>query len=270
MTPHRSYIISCTPRSGSHLLADGLASTRLAGQPTERFPRFARGIELTRAQRDAMVTDAPPEESYDAEQDAEYTKKIIELGTSPNGVFGLTLHWFQVNDAVRRIREYIKSKSDAPNEVFSLAFPNLSYIWLRRRDKVAQAVSWFKAIQTGQYLKVRGTDLGSQSAPAAATVEFDYGKIRSYWSALRSFENGWEHFFEEHRLTPLVIYYEDLAKGYESSIRQSLVFLGLGDGNVSIAPPRHEKAADEQSLLWVERFRSMQASARPRPVRHTQ
>jgi LPS sulfotransferase NodH len=117
--PHRSYIISCTPRSGSHLLADGLASTGIAGYPAERFPRYALNGGVTAVQLDAMITELPPEDSYDADQDAEYVRNLIEEGTSPNGIFGLTLHWFQVQDAVRRIREFTKSTCDSPKEVLA-------------------------------------------------------------------------------------------------------------------------------------------------------
>jgi LPS sulfotransferase NodH len=231
-------------------------------------------MELTAAQRDALVTKSPPESSYDPEQDAEYLKRVIEMGTTRNGIFGITIHWFQLNDAVRRIQAYLRSGRRTAHElpttqeiltaqkILFLSFPNVSYVWLRRRDKVAQAISWYKAIQTGRYVKVRDAREGG---PARVTeVPFDYATIKTYWSALRSSENGWEHFFAANELKPFVVYYEDLAANFDTTIREVLAFLGLGNANVSIATPRNERAADGQSLEWIRRFEAMQIAARHR------
>ena len=256
MIPLRSYIICCTPRSGSHLFSGGLASTGIAGYPAERFPRWPAGTKFTPAQADAMVTEAPPESWYDSELDREYIKSILETGTSLNGVFGLTLHWFQVSDAVRRVQDYLQVNATTPQQAFTLTFPNLTYLWLRRRDKIAQAVSWYKAIQTGEYVKLRGASPGAGERPE---LVFDYARIRTYWTALRSYDNGWTNFFAAGGLNPLVVYYEDLCSDYEGSIRKALHFMGLSQHDTHIGAPRFEKAADTLSFEWIEKFKAMQA-----------
>jgi LPS sulfotransferase NodH len=260
MIPCQSYVIACTPRSGSHLLADGLASTGVAGRPTERFPRLVVDRKLTSAEIDALVTEPPPEDSYDAVQDADYVRKIIELGTTPNGIFGITIHWFVVNDTVRRIREYLElTRVCTSHEVLTLAFPKLSYIWLRRRDKVAQAVSWYKAIQTGRYVNLVAEVAGEQGH-ARTPLQFDYQRIRAYRSALISFDNAWAHFFRENQIEPQIVYYEDLAANYESTIRKMIAFLGLDVAHLQIRPSQHKKAADQVSFEWIARFKSISAN----------
>ena len=260
MLPARSYIIACTPRCGSHLLADGLTSSGIAGLPVERFPRFTPQMTFTVAARDAMVTEPPPESSYDPVLDAAYIKQILEEGTSANGVFGVAIHWFQINDAVRRLRSYSKSEATGPHAVLSGCFPDLSYIWLRRHDKVAQAVSWYKAIRTGRYVKTRG---GRAAKPGSAgAMEFDYSTIKTYWTALRSAENGWQRYFAANGLQPHVLEYEVLCNDFEGSVRKALAFLGLSAGQAAIAAPRHQKAADAQSFEWVERFKPLLAANR--------
>lgn len=258
MPPTVSYIIACTPRSGSHLLADGLTSTAIAGYPVERFPRFAAGTTFTAAHRDALVFEPPPESSYDAGQDCEYIARILAEGTTANGVFGVSIHWFQVNDAVRRLKSYLKTGDGGAHDVLSRSFPGLSYIWLRRRDKVAQAVSWYKAIQTGRYVKTRdGRDGGPRSMSA---LTFDYSAIQTYWTALRSAERGWERFFATHAVRPLVMDYESLCGDYEVCVRNVLAFLKLSGEGVSVKVSRHEKAADAQSFEWTDRFKALQAA----------
>ena len=263
MIPVRSYMICCTPRSGSHLLAAGLTSTGIAGYPVERFPRQPEGVKLTAAEADAMVTEAPPESWYDSDLDREYIRHIIEAGTTSNGTFAVTMHWFQVNDAVRRIRDYLRVAGSVPQQIFSLAFPKLSYVWLRRRDKVAQAVSWYRAIQTGRYVKLR--DAQDVRAAGDLEVTFDYSKIRTYWAALRSYDNGWNHFFTGKGLRPFVVHYEDLCNDYERSIRDILSFMELSHEQVSLKVPQFEKSADSRSFEWIARFKSMNTVSRRSP-----
>src|SRR5215213_3674341 len=152
MQPARSYVLACTPRSGSHLLSDALTSTRIAGHPREWLPRFtADTAPKTPLDRMRLVTQPPPA-AYDRAADAAHIRKVLAAGTSENGVFGIVIHWLVLPDAVRRLQAFLDIEESAPHRVLSSAFPNLSYVWLRRRDRVAQAVSWYRAIQTGVYV----------------------------------------------------------------------------------------------------------------------
>jgi LPS sulfotransferase NodH len=258
--PSKSYIIACTPRSGSHFLADALAQTGLAGYPDERFPRPSEHIPMQTATGSAaLLLDRPSEASYDDYLDAEYVARVIDEGTTPNRVFGLKIHHFQMDDAVRRIRAYSKSKETSHQKQLSSALPNLSYIWLRRRDKIAQAVSWHKAVQSGKYIRtIRSAELTSKDYDNLA---FDYKAIRTYWSALRSSDSSWSHFFSDVDKPPLVIWYEDLSEAYEATIRGALKYLGVEYLNPSMPLSAHVKAADAHSLGWIERFKRMKAQS---------
>jgi len=254
--PTQSYIIASTPRSGSNLLADGLAQTNIAGKPCERFPRPSEHIHSEVAtRRAALLAQPPPEDSYNEALDAEYIKRILELGTTENGVFGIKIHRFQIDDAVRRFRSYLGSLNSDHHEILSTAFPNLSYIWLRRRDKISQAVSWHKAVQSNQYVKLH------DSAPSAEElnneIEFDYTAIRTYWSALECSDKGWQYFFSTLKENPLTIWYEDLSEDYQSTIKGTLAYLKLDKQPFVVSPPRYRKTADLQSSEWVERFKSI-------------
>jgi len=254
--PSKSYVICCTPRSGSHFFADGLISTGVAGRPREVFPR--KLVADDAAARDALLTQSPPESSYDDELDAAYVRTILEQGTTPNGIFGTVIHWFQLNDAVRRIQAYLQSKDFTPHEALSGSFPNLSYIWLRRQDKIAQAVSWYKAIETGQYVKLQGAVTDHKQK---ASLEFNYDRIKTYWSALRSFDNGWRFFFEANKINPLTIYYEDVCKDYSGSVVTALEFLKLSLPNGFNPKSQFLKIANNESRQWAEKFRMLQSRA---------
>lgn len=253
----RSYVLACTPRVGSHLLAEALTSSRVAGEPREWLPRFsADALPLTPRDRLRLVTQPPSREAYDAAIDGAYVRKILASGTSANGVFGVVIHWFVLQDAVRRLEAFFEMRESSPHRVLSLAFPNLSYVWLKRRDKVAQAVSWYQAIQTGTYV--------GRPAPAEQErVPFDYGQIRYLLSVLTGFENAWGSFFSASGVKPLVLCYEDLSAQYVTSIRSVLDFLQIDATAVDVALPKREKYADARSLEWVERFKYLHNQTRP-------
>lgn len=246
----RSYVLACTPRVGSHLLSEALTSTGLAGQPREWLPRFAAdAVPLTPRDRLRLVTQPPSEETYDAAIDGAYVKHVLAAGTGANGVFGIVIHWFVLQDAVRRLRAFFETRESAPHRVLASAFPNLSYVWIKRRDKIAQAVSWYTAIQTGTYV---GRHAERQDD---ACVRFDYAQIRFLVSALTAFENGWGSFFAASGVRPFVIHYEDLSARYVAAIRSVLDFLQLDAAGADIALPTREKYADARSREWIERFK---------------
>lgn len=258
--PTRSYVIGCTPRVGSHLLSNALASTGVAGHPRERFPRFtADTAPRTPVERMRLVTQPPPEATYDPHADAAYVREILATGTSGNGVFGVVVHWFQLQDAVRRLQAYLGTAEAAPHRVLSAAFPGLSYVWIRRRDRVAQAVSWYKSVQTGTYV---GRHRPGQGGEDDEGLRFDYGKIRYLLSAITSFENAWASFFSSNGVTPHVVYYEDLSARYVDTIRSVLGFLQVDGEGVDVAAPKHEKYADAQSQAWIEQFNLLHTQAR--------
>ena len=78
--PVVSYMICSLPRSGSSLLCEALANTLHAGMPAEYFNP---GI-IARMERRWNVG------SFD-----DYLRKLLARKTSPNGVFGLKVHWGQ-------------------------------------------------------------------------------------------------------------------------------------------------------------------------------
>lgn len=234
-----------------------MTATGIAGRPREWLPRFtAETAPQTPLDRMKLVTQAPPEDAYDAEADAAYIREFIASSTSENGVFGVAMHWLVLQDAVRRLQAFVGTEESAPHRVLALAFPNLSYVWLKRRDKVAQAVSWYTAIQTGEYLGGHGR------GATDADLVFDFGKMRYLVSALTSFENAQGSYFSSNALTPLVVYYEDLAAQYVSAVRSVLGFLQLDAEGVDIDPPKRQKYADAQSLEWIEKFKLLHNQAR--------
>ena len=166
MPPLRSYLVCATPRSGSTLLCHLLAQTGLAGRPEEYFEALRhsglprRPAEYFDPERHANIIErlafrempdgAQPRpnplwrpESYDR-----YLDWALEEGTTPNGVFGAKLMWGYLGDFADLLRG-IEGNAGLPiPELLERSFPDLRYVQITRRDKVRQAVSLWKAVQT--------------------------------------------------------------------------------------------------------------------------
>ncbi len=196
-----------------------------------------------------LVTRPPEEAPVDPEEDARAVQAFIEAGTSDNGVFGVVLHWLVVQDAVKRLRSCFGADAEAAHDVLTTAFGPVSYVWLRRRDRVAQAVSWYKAIQTGVFV---GRHAQGESA---AELRYDHGKVKYLFTALRSFDNAWASYFKAQNLSPTKVYYEDLAEDHGAAVRQVLHVVGVDAANVRPSTPRHHKAANSLSARWIREFK---------------
>jgi LPS sulfotransferase NodH len=250
-------LISSTPRTGSFLLAEALESTGVAGRPREYFdPVFER------TWFDRMG----------ARTDADYLAKVLLAGSTVNGVFAAKVHWHQFLHLTTKLRQL--DRSAAPDaELLRHALPELRYVFLTRRDKVRQAISYYRAIQTGVWWIIRPDPDRPQSAPPPAPVPpppFDFEQIDHWVTRLTFFEASWRRYFEKSGVRPVEVIYEDFAASYESTVRTVLRDLHLPSSEcVRVASPRLQKQSDEVSEEWVERYRTRRAHRRPvpRPVR---
>jgi trehalose 2-sulfotransferase len=225
--PVSSYMICSMQRSGSSLLAHLMADTTLAGVPNE----YLRQDLIAELKRRWGV------DTFD-----EYLRELACRKTSPNGVFGLKAQWNQFALAI----------DGDPSELF----PSLSFIHLRREDRVRQAVSWVKAIQTGQWLSIGGHDL--------RRPEFDGERIAKIVRRIEEGEAAWEAVFERHGIEPLRLTYEELAAAPAEKTTEVLEFIGVDlPAGFEIDAPLLERQADELSEEWVARYLEEPGSSGP-------
>jgi LPS sulfotransferase NodH len=218
--PHTSYIVCSVPRSGSSLLCDVLAATELAGAPTEYLDRN----QMEGFQREWNVAGLD-----------EYLDALRDRKTSPNGVFGLKAHFHQLRD-------------ELGGRDLDADFPGLRLVYIRRRDHVRQAVSWARAIQTGQW--------ASDHPVRHAEPSFDGAEIARLMAQIEREEQHWERFFAARGEQPLRIDYEEMVQALAPAVREVLGLIGVAvPHDFEPPPPSIAKQADELSEEWVRRFR---------------
>jgi trehalose 2-sulfotransferase len=231
LTPKISYFICTLPRSGSWLLSESLEQTRIAGRPREYF--------------EPKLFEKESEATYPAA-----LARIIRAGMTDNGVFGVKFHWYQFEYAPRVLAPDRYAKVPVPC-IMAQQFPNLRYVWLTRRDKVRQAVSYFRASKTGQWWKIAGVNADSD---ALAAPEFDFDRIRYLEQLVVNHETKWQRYFEEHDIDPLVLVYEEFADNHVAAVLEVLNHLGVLCPRRLNTMPRLLRQADSLTDELVERY----------------
>lgn len=239
--PQLSYTIWFSQRTGSTLLCKGLASTGIVGNPSEWLYKNNNLDFLTH---------------YQVNNYTELQNKIWQLGSTPNGVFGLkySMHEPHFSKPIDILKKFpnCNPESNRYSEIWSQAFPNCKHIFMTRRNKVRLAVSWWKAIKTGEWHRTTGTK------PTSIKIKnkYSYNAINHLFAECCMREAAIQEFFTEGRIIPLTIVYEDFILSYQETIKKIINYLEIPNSNdVQIASPPLEKLADEVSENWVQRFR---------------
>lgn len=247
MEPRISYVICTNPRSGSWLLAEGLASTGLAGNPREWFHEGDEEEECRRA----GIAREPAAACYSA-----YLAHVKKAATSANGTLGLKLMYYQLEGLPRKVCSLPACRNLARSRLLPAMFPNIQHIWLTRHDKVRQAISLHRAGQTDVWWEKDGRRPPARPDALPEPV-FDPHNIERLENFVIESDAGWQRYFDEAAVKPLVIAYEELAADYEGTIRRVLKWLGFPketmDG-MAIAPPMLAKQADAKTEEWVELY----------------
>jgi len=264
MTPMLSYLVCATPRSGSTLLCHALDQTGVAGHPQEYFEALSRsGLprrphEYFDPERHANIVErlafrempdgmAKPNPLWHPDTYDEYLTWALGEGTTPNGVFGAKLMWGYLGDFAELLRGIDGMGTRPLPELLARAFPGLRYVQVTRENKIRQAVSLWKAVQTQAW---KADDKVEQ----AVEPVFSFRAINYLVRQLTAHDASWDAYFLGLGYEPLKITYEELAESTDVVIQRVLGYLGIPvpEGG-SLPAPRLSVQADEMSEDWVQR-----------------
>ena len=143
-----------------------------------------------------------------------------------------------------------RSEGDADDlEVLTAVFHKLQFVWLRRRDKLRQAISFWRATTGGDQFRYP-TDGTPVNVP-----EFAFDRISRFIQRVSEQEDDWKDWFGRHGITPKQVVYEDLITDRERVILEVLEFLKLGaPKDLSIPKPRVRQQADEHTERYIRLY----------------
>lgn len=224
----KSYIIASSARSGSNFLSWQLWNSGVLGAPCEYLnPNFEMHMMMNRLK---------------ASSPADYLAKLLVCRTSSNGIFGLKAHF-------HNFEAFLK---DYPAFLERLA--PVSFIYISREDKVAQAVSMAKAYQTAAWTS---TMKGNQGAS-----RYDRALIAKCLKEIEQQETNWLTWFEAQHVEPFKVTYEELSADTASVVADIVAFLDAQDDKPEeIIVPAGEKQGDQTNVEWIERFKHEAAEA---------
>ncbi len=267
-TPMLSYLVCATPRSGSTLLCHELDRTGVAGHPEEYFEALRqsglprRPHEYFDPERHANIVERlafrempegdgeRPSPLWHPDTYREYLAWALQEGTTPNGVFGAKLMWGYLGDFAELLRGMGGMAERTLPDLLARSFPGLRYLQITRQDKVRQAVSLWKAVQTQSWKREAGAADSSAVEPV-----FSFRAINYLVRLLTAHDASWDAYFLGLGYEPLKITYEELAESTDAVIRRVLAHLGIPEpAELSVhQAPTLTVQADEISEEWVSR-----------------
>jgi LPS sulfotransferase NodH len=238
--PRKCYLICAVARSGSNLLSDGLRDTGCAGRPNQFFfplfePRFRAAHHFA------------PDAKF-----ADYVRGIVPKSATSNEVFGFKLMGFYLNDFLVRLRRTDEFGGPEASDLDMLiaAFPRLRFLQIRRRDKLRQAISKARAVQTGLW-KVK------EGKSEKADPVYDRRLIARSLAEAEAEEETWSAFFTRIDQRPFEVEYEQLCRDFEGTLRGVLDFLEIRlRWRTRIRPPATIRQSDALSDDWERRYRT--------------
>ena len=247
----KSFVVCATPRSGSTLLCALLAGTGVAGNPEEFFEHLWRtGLPRQPREYFAGVDDggviallAPTDPG--AVDRSDPFPPALERGTTENGVFGAKLMWTHLLDLAERVDRA------ADPALLEERLPALRYVHVTREDKVAQAVSLWRAVQTRAW---RSGDVKEEGVAV-----YHGAAIAHLVARLTEQDEAWRAWFAANSIEPFTIAYEALAGEVHANVAAVLEHVGAGPAEIPEPPMRRQ--GDDRSARWVERFRTSEREA---------
>lgn len=233
--PPMTYFLLSSHRSGSSLLADMLTKTGVAGQPAEYFMHWRGTSHL----------------GWDIRDYPAYVQRVVAETTSPNGVWGVKL----MTGSLGGIKGFLERMETFPMfhkltdvEKVRAFFPNLHCLYLTRRNKIAQAVSWWKAAQNNHYHST------AEKRMPDSPLKYDFAAIDHLVSEVMMEEAAHQAFLDEMGIMPHTIVYEDFMQDMEGTISGIIDFLGIKE-SYTFEASNLIKMQDDLSEEWIQRYR---------------
>jgi LPS sulfotransferase NodH len=228
--PRLGYMLATVPRTGSTYVSHLLWRSGCLGAPLE-YLNFLPGSPY------AFAHGSP-------EKQHELWRSLLHRRTSPNGVFGVKCFSAQ-------LRELQPQNPALLIEVIGQLIPrgrNAKVIRLKRRDKVAHAISYARAALSGVWHKV-------QESGEPPKVDYSHRAVDHARRLLDHQEADWDMLFGEQGVQQLTLWYEDVLDQPEAAVRNVADFLGVAlDPAAAVPVPPIERQSQADPALWAERY----------------
>lgn len=229
--PGLVYMLASVPRTGSTWFSHLLWQTGCLGAPLEYLNFMPAGPY-------GFASRSPTQQQW-------LWRSVLRRRTSPSGVFGVKCHPDQLQDLQETNPELL---SEVLAAVLSGKRPS-RIVWLRRRDRVAHAISAARAQLSGVYRKEQEERAGE------ARVEFSQAAVEQAERLIDDNEAAWQEMFRDLKIDPLQLWYEEALAAPEEAVKQVAEYLGVElDPDTAVDVPPIAKQAEADAREWRERY----------------
>ena len=242
----RFYFICGTPRSGSTLLCK-LLELAGCGRPRSYFRRQS----IRRIADELGIEHEANLESVEVSR--LYLDGIRAQGERGTGLFGLRIMYENLGDMLALLAR-LHPDMQSPQQLIASEFGQPLYIYLSREDKVVQAVSLFKAEQTGLWhIAADGSEIERTGDHQDAVYDAD--RIAILVDEIARHDREWQQWFPLQGIEPLRLTYEHLTSRPQSDLQIVLDALGRDISAIGAIATPTGKLGDRQSAEWIERYK---------------
>ena len=188
------FFICTSSRSGSLLFNSLVNSTKLL-EPLDEHFHYARGVIKT---------------------DKELLDYIENIGIDKSKIWGSKV---DVRD-LPVVKHYLS--------IHGNPFSDIRWIWLRRKDKIRQAISYCKVRRTHTEMIAKDADEEGKRL-ATSDMEIPVEEIGIFALQYCFIDAAWDKFFRENSIKPYMLFYEDFIdeSTWESLVTGFFDFLGV-------------------------------------------
>lgn len=198
-----------------------------------------------------------PREETERELLERIAAAAIAKGRATTGVFGVRQQQPSFAYLCEKLA-ILHPEATSDLQRLECTFGRMKFIHLFRQDKLAQAVSYLKAEQSGLWhVAADGSEL--ERTGAAREPEYNALKIRECVEIMAACDQGWREWFDREGIDPISISYDELSREPVETVRMLLGELGLDRQAADGIEPGVRKMADATSQNWIERYRSEHA-----------
>jgi LPS sulfotransferase NodH len=235
--PERTYLLASVPRAGSTFFSHVLWRTGCLGAPLEY-------LNFERAGPYGFGANAPAVQQR-------LWRSVLRRRCSPNGVFGLKVFPVQ-------LEQLNHDNPSLLDEVLSVMLPRggeRRVVYLRRRDRVAQTVSYARASLSGVWRK-------DQEADAHPAGDYSQEALESAERGIAFQEEVWARMFKDLRIEPLNLWHEDVLADPAAAARQVADYVGVSiEPAAAVEVPSIEKQSEGDAAAWIERYGASRQSS---------
>jgi LPS sulfotransferase NodH len=219
-------VIASSYRSGSTQLSTLLWRDGRFGAPFEYF-NFEKHMHYMMARFNTTDFD-------------EYTERLFQVRTSRNGIFSVKAHAHHFSEMLTKSR------------VLARAVGSAQFIYINRQDKIAQAVSMAKALQTNAW--------NSFERPRNVPLFYSFDFIQACLDETMAQTKAWWRWFNDNGVQPHVINHEEFTQDGPAHVARLAKWVGAEDVAASaVTPLLTARQADSINEEWISRYKGERA-----------